>query len=104
MVEIRRYWTIKNISGIFFFFRSLKTYVYSHANQNKTFSGKVQISGIDSSNYLQAEVLARSINTNEPDFTNGDPLYLTSKYINKNSAKDLVDYVIENYKGCEDNE
>ena len=26
------------------------------------------------------------------------------KYINKNSASDLVDYVIENYKGCEDNE
>lgn len=27
-----------------------------------------------------------------------------AKYINRNSAKDLVDYVIENYKGCEDNE
>ena len=60
-----------------------------NANQNKTFSGKVQISGIDSSNYLQAKVLARSINTNEPDFTNGDPLYLTSKYINKNNERSI---------------
>ena len=47
-------------------------------NQNKTFSGKVQINGIDSSNYLQAKVLARSINTNEPDLTGGDPVTLRS--------------------------
>ena len=48
-------------------------------NQNKTFTGKIQISGIDSSNYLQAKVLARSINTNTPDLTGGDPVTLSSQ-------------------------
>ena len=63
-------------------------------NQNKTFSGKVQINGIDSSNYLQAKVLARSINTNEPDFTTGDPVYLYEE-VQKNEAdtKGLATYL-----------
>ena len=50
-----------------------------NSNQNKTFTGKIQISGIDSSNYLQAKVLARSINTQEPNLNSSDPSYLSKE-------------------------
>ncbi len=50
-------------------------------NQNKTFTGKIQISGIDSSNYLQAKVLARSINTNEPDYESPDPVAISNEKV-----------------------
>ena len=50
-------------------------------NQNKTFIGKVQISGIDSSNYLQAKVLARSININEPDYESPDPVAISNEKV-----------------------
>ena len=50
-------------------------------NQNKTFIGKVQISGIDSSNYLQAKVLARSINANEPDYESPDPVAISNEKV-----------------------
>ena len=58
-----------------------------NTNQNKTFTGKIQISGIDSSNYLQAKVLARSINTNEPDLKSADPATISKSTLTKNRIK-----------------
>ena len=56
-----------------------------NTNQNKTFTGKIQISGIDSSNYLQAKVLARSINTNTPDFAIADPVKISKEKVRQSS-------------------
>ena len=56
-----------------------------NTNQNKTFTGKIQISGIDSSNYLQAKVLARSINTNTPDFAIADPVRISKEKVRQSS-------------------
>ena len=56
-----------------------------NTNQNKTFTGKIQISGIDSSNYLQAKVLARSINTNTPDFAIADPVRISKEKVSQSS-------------------
>ena len=56
-----------------------------NTNQNKTFTGKIQISGIDSSNYLQAKVLARSINTNTPDFAIADPVKISKEKVIQSS-------------------
>ena len=62
-------------------------------NQNKTFTGKIQISGIDSSNYLQAKVLARSINTKEPDFEIADPSPFFKERIPNNKKYSSTVYV-----------
>ena len=65
-------------------------------NQNKTFSGKVQISGIDSSNYLQAKVLARSINTTEPELNSADPVTKVSESIATNQRVSLTSNISGN--------
>ena len=54
-----------------------------NSDEGKSFSGRVQISGIDSSNYLQAKVLARSINTNEPDYESPDPVAISNEEVLK---------------------
>ena len=65
-----------------------------NSDEGKSFSGRVQISGIDSSNYLQAKVLARSINTNKVDYSYGDPIKLTESQLSTNArAKKTVAYV-----------
>lgn len=52
-----------------------------NSDEGKSFSGRVQISGIDSSNYLQAKVLARSINANEPDYESPDPVAISNEKV-----------------------
>ena len=54
-----------------------------NSDEGKSFSGRVQISGIDSSNYLQAKVLARSINANEPDYESPDPVAISNEEVLK---------------------
>ena len=67
-----------------------------NTNQNKTFTGKIQISGIDSSNYLQAKVLARSINTQEPNLNSSDPSYLSKEKKEKNKDENITSLVTDN--------
>lgn len=66
-----------------------------NSDEGKSFSGRVQISGIDSSNYLQAKVLARSINANEPDLKSADPTLESLEY----SAEENNSYVASTITG-----